>query len=119
MMNAILFSTGADNFIQGLGIAFAGLIIVFAVLLLICGILYVFGRVFYKKPESAAPVQESAPAAAEVPAVAPVAVEEPVAQMSETELVAAITAAIACCLGKSTDGFVVRSFKRIGRKRGR
>lgn len=117
MMNTILFSAGADNFIQGLGISLAGLIIVFAVLILICGILYAFGRMFNKKPESAAPAEE--PAAVEVPAAAPVAVEEPATQMSDTELVAAITAAIACCLGRSTDGFVVRSFKRIGRKRGR
>lgn len=97
MLENILFSTGSDNFITGLGIAVSGLVIVFVVLILICGILYLFSRMFYKKPEAA-----SAPA-----------VED------EAELVAAITAAVACCLGRSTDGLVVRSFRRIGRKRGR
>lgn len=113
MLENILFSTGSDNFISGLGIAVSGLVIVFVVLVLICGILYLFSRMFYKKPEAA-----SAPAAEE--AVQEPAVEEETVEIEdEAELVAAITAAVACCLGRSTDGLVVRSFRRIGRKRGR
>ena len=112
MLNNFLLSTGSDNFIEGLGISLAGIIIVFAVLLIICAILYGFGKVFAQKPAAA-------------PAVEPAAQEEPEETEAEEEsedsleVVAAITAAIACCLGTSTDGFVVRSFKRGGKKRGR
>ena len=68
---------------------------------------------FYKKPEAA-----SAPAVEDEATQEP-AEEETVVVEDEAELVAAITAAVACCLGRSTDGLVVRSFRRIGRKRGR
>ena len=111
MLNNFLLSTGSDNFIEGLGISLAGIIIVFAVLLIICAVLYGFGKVFAQKPAA--------------PAVEPAAQEEPEEAEAEEEsedsleIVAAITAAIACCLGTSTDGFVVRSFKRVGKKRGR
>lgn len=114
MLNPILFSTGSENFIEGLGISLAGLLIVFAVLILICGILYLFGHLFYKKPE-AAPA-EVKPAEAEEAVVQESVVEE---ATDDEELVAAITAAISCCLGRSADRFIVRSFRRIGRKRGR
>ena len=111
MLNNFLLSTGSDNFIEGLGISLAGIIIIFSVLLIICAVLYGFGKLFAQKPAAA-------------PAVEPAAQEEPEEAEAEEdedslEIVAAITAAIACCLGTSTDGFVVRSFKRVGKKRGR
>ena len=109
MLNSILFSVGSENFIKGLGISLAGLAIVFVVLLLICGILYLFGKLFYKKPEEKAVVPAVLPEVKTVSEPAP-------AEADEGELVAAITAAIACVLQTGTDGFVVRSFRRIGRK---
>lgn len=113
MLNTVLLSdiaaasSGAENFVTGLGIAASGLIIVFAVLLIICGVLYLFGAFFAAKPKKAA---EPAPAPA---APAPVVEEEPAAD--ETELVAVITAAVAAYLGQNSDGFVVKSFKRVQR----
>ena len=120
MVESILLSTGSENFIQGLGITLGGILIVFLVLILISFILYGFGKVFYKKPE-----EKTAPAAVAEPA-APV-VEAPVqeeAEASDDELIAVITAAISCMLeaggGNGHEGgFVVRSFRRIGRKNGR
>ena len=117
MLNSILFSTGSDNFIEGLGIAVSGFLITFVVLILICFILYLFGKAFHKptaaEEAAEAPETETAPETV----AAPVVVEETPAD--DAELVAAITAAVACCLGRSTDGFVVRSFRRIGKRRGR
>jgi sodium pump decarboxylase gamma subunit len=120
MVESILLSTGSENFIQGLGITLGGILIVFLVLILISFILYGFGKAFYKKPE-----QKTAPAP--VPEKAAPVVETPVQEEtegSEEELIAAITAAISCMLeaGGGTGhegGFVVRSFRRIGRKNGR
>ena len=112
MLNSILFSTGSDNFIEGLGIAVSGFLITFVVLILICFILYLFGKAFHK-PKAEEVKTEEIPAAP---------VEQAVTESAATddaELVAAITAAVACCLGRSTDGFVVRSFRRIGKRRGR
>lgn len=116
MLNSILFSTGSDNFIEGLGIAVSGFLITFVVLILICFILYLFGKAFHKP---AAETKAEEVKTEEIPA-APV--EQAVTESAATddaELVAAITAAVACCLGRSTDGFVVRSFRRIGKRRGR
>ncbi len=116
MLNSILFSTGSDNFIEGLGSAVSGFLITFVVLILICFILYLFGKAFHK-PTAETKAEEVK--TEEIPA-APV--EQAVTESAATddaELVAAITAAVACCLGRSTDGFVVRSFRRIGKRRGR
>ena len=116
MLNSILFSTGSDNLIEGLGIAVSGFLITFVVLILICFILYLFGKAFHK-PTAETKAEEVK--TEEIPA-APV--EQAVTESAATddaELVAAITAAVACCLGRSTDGFVVRSFRRIGKRRGR
>lgn len=105
-MTTLLLNTGADNFVEGLGIALSGLVIVFSVLLLICAVLYLFGSFFAKKPKSA-----PAPA----PAPAPTAPEPVQTVQDDTELVAVITAAVAAYLGQSSDGFVVKSFKRVKR----
>ncbi len=119
MLNSILFSTGSDNFIEGLGIALSGFLITFAVLLLICFVLFLFGKAFHK-PQAASASEEVVKAeetkAEEVPVTEPVMEAAPA---DDAELVAAITAAVACCLGRSTDGLVVRSFRRIGKRRGR
>ncbi|MDO4305254.1 MAG: OadG family transporter subunit [Eubacteriales bacterium] len=62
-----------------------------------------------KKDEPAA----AAPAPVPVPAAAPV-VEE---VTDDTELIAVIAAAIAASEGTSTDGFVVRSIRKVNRKK--
>lgn len=61
-----------------------------------------------KKKEAPAPVSP-APAPVQVPAV-----EE---EVDDTELIAVIAAAIAASEGTSTDGFVVRSIRKINRKK--
>ena len=116
-MASILLSTGSENFVEGLGIALAGLIIVFAVLLIICFILYGFGHIFYKKPETKAVANE---VKTETPAPAAAVPEEP--ETNEEELVAAIMAAVSMTLqaeGVSAEGgFIVKSYRHIGRKKG-
>lgn len=91
---------------------------VFIVLILISFIISLFGYIpkiqaaFSKKKESA-----PAPAAAPAPAPAPAAVEE-VDYSDDLELVAVIAAAIAAYEGEtSTDGFVVRSIRKVNRRR--
>ena len=116
MLNSILFNTGSDNFIEGLGIAVSGFLITFIVLLLICFVLFLFGN-FFHKPAVETKTEEVETKVAPVAPVEQVVTES--AATADAELVAAITAAIACCLGRSTDGFVVRSFRRIGKRRGR
>ena len=116
MLNSILFHTGSDNFIEGLGIAVSGFLITFIVLLLICFVLFLFGK-FFHKPAVETKTEEVETKVAPVAPVEQVVTES--AATDDAELVAAITAAIACCLGRSTDGFVVRSFRRIGKRRGR
>lgn len=116
MLNSILFNTGSDNFIEGLGIAVSGFLITFVVLILICFILYLFGKAFHKP---AAETKAEEVKTEEIPAAPVEQVVTESAATDDAELVAAITAAVACCLGRSTDGFVVRSFRRIGKRRGR
>ena len=64
-------------------------------------------------PTCGSPVAGSAPAPAPAPVAAPV-VEEPA---DDTELIAVIAAAIAAAEGTTTDGFVVRSIRKINRKK--
>lgn len=86
-----------------------GIGIVFIMLLFLSFIIYLFR--FIPNPENkkkAAPV----PAPAPVPAAAPV--EE---VTDDTELIAVIAAAIAASEGTTTDGFVVRSIRKVNRKK--
>ena len=99
------------NTVMGLGTVFVILVFLIFVISLFK---YIPGLVEGKKKESApAPV-----AAAPAPVAVPVA--EPVVEdvTDDGELVAVIAAAIAASEGKtSTDGFVVRSIRKINRRK--
>lgn len=58
---------------------------------------------------------------AEIPAPAPAVPAAPVVETKtdDTELIAVISAAIAAAEGTSTDGFVVRSIRKVNRKKGK
>lgn len=83
-----------------------GIAIVFIVLIFLSFLIYLFR--FIPNPEA----KKKAPAPA--PVAAPVAAEEPA---DDTELIAVIAAAIAAAEGTTTDGFVVRSIRKINRKK--
>ncbi len=87
-----------------------GIAIVFIVLIFLSFLIYLFR--FIPNPEA----KKKAQAAAEAPKplAAPV-VEETAAD--DTELIAVIAAAIAAAEGTTTDGFVVRSIRKINRKK--
>lgn len=86
-----------------------GIAIVFIVLIFLSFLIYLFR--FIPNPEAKKKAQAAAPAPA--PVAAPVAAEEPA---DDTELIAVIAAAIAAAEGTTTDGFVVRSIRKINRK---
>lgn len=96
----------ALNTVMGLGT-------VFVMLVFLCFVIYLLkfipALVEGKKKNTA---EEAAPAPV-VPVAAPV-VEE---KADDTELVAVISAAIAAAEGTSTDGFVVRSIRKVNRKK--
>ena len=89
-----------------------GVGIVFIVLVFLSFLISLFrfipGLVEGKKKEAPA-----APAPAPVPVAAPAAEDV----TDDTELIAVIAAAIAASEGTSTDGFVVRSIRKVNRKR--
>ena len=87
-----------------------GIAIVFIVLIFLSFLIYLFR--FIPNPEAKKKAQAAAPAPA--PVAAPVAAEEPA---DDTELIAVIAAAIAASEGTTTDGFVVRSIRKINRKK--
>ena len=87
-----------------------GIAIVFIVLIFLSFLIYLFR--FIPNPEAKKKAQAAAPAPA--PVAAPVAAEEPA---DDTELIAVIAAAIAAAEGTTTDGFVVRSIRKINRKK--
>jgi len=96
-----------------------GMGVVFAVLILISFIISLFGYIpkiqaaFSKKKAEPAPKAAPAPVAAPAPAV-----EEAVDYSDDLELVAVIAAAIAAYEGEtSTDGFVVRSIRKVNKRR--
>ena len=66
----------------------------------------------FTKPSEAMQIQ-----AAAAPAPAPVAAPVEAAEADDTELIAVIAAAIAAAEGTTTDGFVVRSIRKINRKK--
>ena len=95
---------------------------VFIVLILISFIISLFGYIpkiqaAFSKKKAAAEAEK--PAAQAAPAPAPAAVvEETVDYADDLELVAVIAAAIAAYEGQtSTDGFVVRSIRKVNRRR--
>lgn len=103
---------------------------VFVVLILISFIISLFGYIpkiqaaFSKKKAGVAEASKAAPAAAPAPAPAPAAapapvvVEESVDCSDDLELVAVIAAAIAAYEGETTtNGFIVRSIRKVNRRR--
>lgn len=96
--------------------ALLGLLLVFFVLIVLWGALELFHVFFYTLPEKRKKRQEPLKASEENPAV-PAA--EAVESRDDTELVAAITAAIAACTELEPNGFRVVSFRKVGRSRRR
>ena len=88
-----------------------GICIVFIVLIFLSFLIYLFR--FIPNPEAKKKAQAAA-APAPAPVAAAPAVEEPA---DDTELIAVIAAAIAAAEGTTTDGFVVRSIRKINRKK--
>ena len=90
-----------------------GMGVVFAVLILISFIISLFG--YIPKIQAAFSKKKAAPAPVAAPAPA---VEEAVDYSDDLELVAVIAAAIAAYEGEtSTDGFVVRSIRKVNKRR--
>ena len=87
-----------------------GIAIVFIVLIFLSFLIYLFR--FIPNPEAKKKAQ-----AAAAPAPAPVAAPVEAAEADDTELIAVIAAAIAAAEGTTTDGFVVRSIRKINRKK--
>lgn len=97
----------AMNTIMGLGT-------VFVMLIFLSFVIYLMGKIcvsFQKKPNKKA--ADPVPLA---PVAAPV-VEEVVEETDDTELIAVIAAAIAASEGTSPDGFVVRSVRKVNRRK--
>lgn len=92
-----------------------GLGTVFVMLVFLSFVIYLFrfipGLVEGKKKK-----QEAAPAPETTPVVAAAPAEETEA-VDDTELIAVIAAAIAAAEGTTTDGFVVRSIRKVNRKK--
>lgn len=102
-----LFQEAGLNTLLGLGTVF----VVLVFLSFLIGQIHWVPDLLEKKKKAAAP---AAPAAAPAPVAAPVVEEEE--YTDDTELVAVIAAAIAAAEGTSTDGFVVRSIRKVNRK---
>ena len=94
------------NTVMGLGT-------VFVILVLLIFIISLFKFI----PGSPAAAKKEKKEEAPVPAPAAVPVQETVQAADDTELIAVIAAAIAAAEGTTTDGFVVRSIRKINRPR--
>lgn len=113
-------STMADSMERAALNTVIGMGTVFAVLILIIFVISLFSYIpkiqaaFNQKKADEAEVSKAAPAVTP----APVVVEESVNYADDLELVAVIAAAIAAYEGEtSTDGFVVRSIRKVNRRR--
>lgn len=91
------------NTLMGIGTVFVMLIFLSFIIYLFKFVPVLFGEKKEKKEEAKAPA-----------AVAAVPVQE---ETDDTELIAVISAAIAASEGTSTDGFVVRSIRKVNRKK--
>ena len=94
------------NTLMGIGIVFIMLVFLSFVISLFR---FIPGLVEGKKKE--------APKAPAAPAPAPVAVPVVEGTVDDTELIAVIAAAIAAAEGTTTDGFVVRSIRKVNRRK--
>lgn len=106
-----LMKDAAKNFVIGLAT-------VFIMLIFLTFVISLFGVVAgaaSKKAAAHAEKKEQTPAPAPTPIPVPAAAEEDVTD--DAELVAVIAAAIAAAENTSTDGFVVRSIKKVNKSR--
>ena len=103
---SVTMKNAAVNTVMGIGT-------VFVMLIFLSFVIYLMGQTvqkFQKKPEKkSAP----APALAPAPAVAAAAEEE----VDDTELIAVIAAAIAAAEETTPEGFVVRSVRKVNRRK--
>ena len=106
---ATTMKNAALNTIMGLGTVF---VILIMLIFLISLLQFIPGSV----AQEAKAKKKAAEEAASAPTPAPVAAA-PVQEADNSELIAVIAAAIAASEGTSTDGFVVRSIRKINRKK--
>jgi sodium pump decarboxylase gamma subunit len=104
-----LMVQAAMNTVMGVGIVFLALLF----LSWLIGKLHIIPDMIEERTKKNAPAPKAAPAP--VPAAAPAAVEEE-ELVDDCELVAVIAAAIAAAENTSTDGFVVRSIKKVNKR---
>ena len=104
---SVTLQRAAMNTVMGIGTVFVMLVFLSFIISLFK---FVPGLVEGKKKQEAAP----APA---VPAPAPAPVPVVEETTDDTELIAVIAAAIAAAEGTTTDGFVVRSIRKVNRKK--
>lgn len=111
---AVSLQRAALNTVMGLGT-------VFVVLIFLCFIIWLFK--FIPNPENQAKEEAKAakapaPAPAPVPAAAPAPAAPAAGSLTDDkELAAVIAAAIAAAEGTSPDGFVVRSIRKVNRRK--
>lgn len=101
---SVTMKNAALNTIMGIGT-------VFVMLVFLSYVIYLMGETvqkFQKKPE-----KKTAPIPAPAPAVAAPVEEE----VDDTELIAVIAAAIAAAEGTTPEGFVVRSVRKVNRRK--
>ena len=86
-----------------------GLLVTFSVLICIIVIIVIYPKILklFMRDKQAEEKKTKAPESAPVQTA-------PAAQNDDKELIAVITAAIACMMGKSPSGLVVKSYKRVG-----
>ena len=106
---ATTMKNAALNTIMGLGT-------VFVILVMLIFLISLFQFVPGSGAQQEKAKKKAAEEAASAPTPAPVAAA-PVQEADKSELIAVIAAAIAASEGTSTDGFVVRSIRKINRKK--
>ena len=106
---ATTMKNAALNTVMGLGT-------VFVILIMLIFLISLFQFIPGSGAQEAKAKKKAAEDAAAAPTPAPVAAA-PVQEADNSELIAVIAAAIAASEGTSTDGFVVRSIRKINRKK--
>ncbi len=107
---ATTMKNAALNTLMGIGT-------VFVILIMLIFLISLFQFIPGSGAQEAKAKKKAAEEAASAPAPAPVAAAAPVQEADNSELIAVIAAAIAASEGTSTDGFVVRSIRKINRKK--
>ena len=110
-----LMGKAALNTLIGMGIVFVVLILISAIISAFSIISKVQAKFNNKENDT---VEKKAPTSAPAPAATPAEAEPETNLADDTELIAVIAAAIAAYEGTtSTDGFVVRSIRKVNRRR--